>query len=803
MSTFLFSISDAEILRISLICVLVFAALQTWREKITRHTNWILSSAATLPLLLSFQFALLFFLPAYRYVVVTMLFLLLTGFGWYEIIIPSFLRTKFAYFILAPIIGLVLISVIGAYFIAFDINIRFLAPTLLLVSLISFLRQYRYNNVKLSLLLKEVRLVSRSTVIVYSGLITPVILILILPVLLPDYSTSAYRIGPDLATYAKMSQFFLDGGTWTEAGKRSSEFIGMTSSEINRYCTDTMSWPVMYYFRWGLTAYQSTVTVVTFTNHSFETAFISMVTPYLLMCGFILMWLRMQFKLSISIAILGALALVFNSNLLNLWYEGFYGNCYAMVFFPPILYIFSYHRSTENISQSDLIKLISFSSILMAACLSSYPEAVLFILSVSITITFIVDFLYNKTIKWSSYLMIACSAIIGLLIVLPCDFFEQWVVLAIKQLTEEGGNGYTQPLWALPSEILGLQNIYIHTPIALAAKSMSRSLMDLVFVYLTSGLVLLSILIYLRKIKSKGNIIFIASISMVAISACLVAYKSPHNNYTFMKMYIFHLPFLFLIFWGSLSSFRENFFIKSLVPFSHWLSLLVVIPTTISGLAYILQYKVESTLIHKERIALHKEIEDVDFKNTIIYASLLDNSRLDYMYPSIIPVPWLIPPLWRDKPYFHNFVNHKVYFFVEKRPKFEYYNERTKIIFENEWCYIVDSDKTIKDALQSTSLTPMISLWTNPFTNRRYNSINFELFDGLITFFREVDPKIKAHNLAMGLPPDFDPELYLQMHPILVKFWNSRGIFESGRPLLDHAEIHYRDFGAKDGWQYK
>lgn len=800
MSTFLFSISDAEILRISLICVLVFAALQTWREKITKRANLILNSAPTLPLLLSFQFALLFFLPAYRHVVVTLLFLFLTGISWYEIIIPSFLRTKFAYFILAPIIGLVLISVIGAYFIAFDINIRFLAPTLLLVSLISFLLQFSYNKEKLSLLFKELRFVSRSTIIVFSSLITPVILLLILPVLLSDYSTSAYRIGPDLATYAKMSQFYLDGGTWTEAGKRSIEFIGMSPVEVGRYCTDTMSWPPLFYYRWGLTAYQATVTVITFTDHSFETAFISMAIPYLLVCGFILMWLIIQFRLSISIAVLGALALTFNSNLLMMWYEGFYGNSFAMIFFPLVLYIFIYHRSTENISKNDLIKLILFSSILMAAGLSSYPEAVLFILSGFIAIVFMVDLLYNKTIKWSSYMIMFCSAIIGLLIVLPCDFLEEWAVFAYSQLFVEGGNGYPQPLWALPSEILGLQSIYLHQTIRLAGESLTRAVQDLVFACMSSGLILFSTLAYFRKNRSTGNILYIASIAMVIISACLVAYKSPHN-YTFMKMYVFHLPFLMLIFWGSLTAFSENSFLK-LDFFPRWLLLLVVIPTILSGLIYILQYKAESTLISEKRIALHKELKGVDFKNTVIYASLIGTSISDYLYAPVLSVPWLVPAHWKGKPYFYNFLHHKVYFLVEKRPKFEYYNSQTKIIFENEWCYIIDSGKTIKDALQSTSLTPMISIWTNPFTHKRYNSINFELFDGLITFFREVNPKIKAHNLAIGLPPDFDPELYLQMNPILIKFWNSKGIFESGRPLLDHAEIHYREFGAKEGWQY-
>jgi hypothetical protein len=62
----------------------------------------------------------------------------------------------------------------------------------------------------------------------------------------------------------------------------------------------------------------------------------------------------------------------------------------------------------------------------------------------------------------------------------------------------------------------------------------------------------------------------------------------------------------------------------------------------------------------------------------------------------------------------------------------------------------------------------------------------------------------KVHNIETGLPPDFDPKKYLELNPGLEKFWISKGIkHTSKKALLEHAEIHYRDFGAKDNWQYK
>jgi hypothetical protein len=61
----------------------------------------------------------------------------------------------------------------------------------------------------------------------------------------------------------------------------------------------------------------------------------------------------------------------------------------------------------------------------------------------------------------------------------------------------------------------------------------------------------------------------------------------------------------------------------------------------------------------------------------------------------------------------------------------------------------------------------------------------------------------QTHNLEVGLPIDFDPELYLELNPGLIEFWHSRGINKSGQDLLNHAELHYKNFGIKDNWKYK
>jgi uncharacterized membrane protein len=77
------------------------------------------------------------------------------------------------------------------------------------------------------------------------------------------------------------------------------------------------------------------------------------------------------------------------------------------------------------------------------------------------------------------------------------------------------------------------------------------------------------------------------------------------------------------------------------------------------------------------------------------------------------------------------------------------------------------------------------------------------IFCGTVIYMLPYITK-SVHNKTVGLPFDFDPETYLEINPGLEQFWTSKGIkHKSKKALLEHAETHYRDFGAKDNWKYK
>jgi hypothetical protein len=661
------------------------------------------------------QAFLLFYFLAYRNVVFIFVFLFFIGLNLYLLITPSFFRERFFCFVLIPLSGLLAISIIGSYFIGFNIDIKFLTPTLLIVSCIGYVLSFKFLRADFLEFFSEIKRDYSFVLLVYTLVLTPIILILISPVLILDYSTSPLRVGPDVGSYTKMSQYLLDGGTWSKSLQGIGALAGMSAGEITRYSSDTMSWPFAYYFRWGLTAFQTVVTDITFSKHSFETAFVSMVVPYLLTCGLALIWIRKVVSLSLVVTIFALAAFLFNPNMLNQWYEGFYGSTYAAGFLIPIMYMFSRLRSDDAFTTRDFRRSLAFSSILFAACLFSYAESVLFIFSVLTCFMFIIDITISKSIRWRAYLFIFGSGCLGLIIAIPCGFIFEWMMLAIKQVTEEGGNGYPQPLWALPSEIFGLQNIYLDATIGTAGKALSRTTLGIILPLISSICIFYAFFVYFKNERKEENILYLASIIMIVASVYYVFLKTPDNNYTYMKMYIFHFPILFVLFWISLNTLSEKHSaVFTLLRMKHQqdLFLLLSILITTNGLLYISKYQQEAIVIEDYRINLHSQTQHINFDNVIMYPPRSDSSWFT-MYTAIFSTPWMLPGTWKDVPYNADFEGYKVYLFIEKKPNEIIEVQNEYIVFENQYYLILDSGKTVLDGVSKTNRSMNFSTYTD------------------------------------------------------------------------------------------
>ena len=95
-----------------------------------------------------------------------------------------------------------------------------------------------------------------------------------------------------------------------------------------------------------------------------------------------------------------------------------------------------------------------------------------------------------------------------------------------------------------------------------------------------------------------------------------------------------------------------------------------------------------------------------------------------------------------------------------------------------------------------------ISVLIKPFRKILITLFIVVILAGL-AFFRYTLYKKEVHNKELGLPSDFDPEIYLKLNPGLQEYWESSGIHETGPALWHHAEVHYIGFGSRDGWVYR
>ncbi|WP_341915054.1 hypothetical protein [Polaromonas sp. YR568] len=647
------------------------------------------------------QLSLVLLFPAYRIIVITYLFLFAIGIG-INPVISSKVREKerFIFLLLAPLSGLLLVVVVGGFFIGLSLDIRYLVAALICLSMLGLLVNFYGNRANLSQLLSEMWVDLPRALVIVTVILTPLILLLIYPVLTSGYLTSPIRVAPDMAFYAYAEQFFLDGATWMDANKRVKEFEGMSAVEFNQYGDSTLSWALFYFFRWGTTAYHTLVTIVTFSKQAYETIFLSMVIPHLLQCGLIFFWLKKQKHVGTGAALIGFFAFALNANVLNFWYEGFYANALGLCFFTLLMMGYEALRVSNQDSQKETVRQVLLLALVFVAGFFCLIDGAVFILLPFFMFAFLVDLLINRSIKWRPYIILVIGWGLAML-VLPSGHVVDWARYAWAQLMQAGGNGYMQPHWALPHEILGFVNIYELT-LQSPGTLLSRSTLNIIFGCVLSYAILHALILNFKITKPDVNVLQIASIVFVVIWGVLIFWKKPDNNYLYMKIYIFFAAILFMAFWSAIGAIFDKY--SSSLVAKNIVFLLMGLPIIASGSNYIIQYKNEATLIEEFKISLHEDVKGVNFQNVIMYPYRLQSNRV--MYPAILSTPWIVPgdwvaDRWKDKPYFRSYLNHKVYLFVEKDMNKKYELQAGTIIFENACCLIVDSGKLLKDGVKT------------------------------------------------------------------------------------------------------
>lgn len=158
------------------------------------------------------QITLIYVFPVYRHVLFFYSFLFFLGFNIHLIYRPLIFKKDNLSFLLIPFYGFTLLTIIGSYFIAFSLDLNLILPILIAMTMLVFFIKYKNKIISYAFICDSNNKL-KTYIIIFTSTLTPIILLLISPVLLNESHTSAYRIGPDLASYAKMAQFLIDGGT--------------------------------------------------------------------------------------------------------------------------------------------------------------------------------------------------------------------------------------------------------------------------------------------------------------------------------------------------------------------------------------------------------------------------------------------------------------------------------------------------------------------------------------------------------------------------------------------------------------
>jgi hypothetical protein len=118
------SLSDLDVLLLSLLSFLIILVVtEVGRRAFSKtSTRKVASRVFTMGLLFG-QILLLWFLPGYRSLLIAYLFLFAIGINQHIVLTPDSFKEKYVYFVLAPLHGLLLLSVVGSYFIGLSIQI--------------------------------------------------------------------------------------------------------------------------------------------------------------------------------------------------------------------------------------------------------------------------------------------------------------------------------------------------------------------------------------------------------------------------------------------------------------------------------------------------------------------------------------------------------------------------------------------------------------------------------------------------------------------------------------------------------
>lgn len=579
------------------------------------------------------------------------MYLFFVGLGSYCFLTPKYIQKTIMLPFLAPMYGLILMSIINVYYMYSNSQVTKSIYPLAVIGLISLLLAIFYKKEIFIEAYNRAKSCNKFDFLKIA-LVISILMFILTPSLRAGFSTTPYRIGIDQAGYAEAAQFLLDGGTYKQAEDNLKAQFGETdilnALKKERFALNQNSIiDAEFIVNWPRCGYHTVVaTLSSFinSNHVYETEFILLIIPYALIFALGYFLMKHKFNFSSNFSYLVALALTLNCNMLNLYYEG----QYAQIFFLPmfILLLISYLSVRESNEEFKLKSMFSpkssysiiFPSLLVAGIGSCYLESLLLFIGFC-AITTIYDFISSRKIKYASIFTLVTACFIGLMAILPQSL--KMIQAMIRLSSQFAASGFWQPKWASIPEMLGIFNIYTQESVKFPYMLLLRSNIDLLINIVLSIFIVIFIFIAIRKNKTIDKSFWLAAPTVILLIYLKTRSLDHVHNYQYMKTYTIFLPLLFVLSFAAIE-FVSNLSDKTKKKVINSIKYLFIAAVIFSGLSYIKQYDTEAGYVTKDMYALNTLSKKVDLNSYAIYVEKSGLTAIkEHMLISLIPFNWL------------------------------------------------------------------------------------------------------------------------------------------------------------------
>jgi len=630
-------------------------------------------------------------------------FLSLCGLYLYRSIVPRALCNRYSGVILPAFLGSASIAILGSGYIALSWRLYSLFLLLCVFSTSVLIAELFLNRKRFSWKRSAEWLHRTNTLLI---ILLPLLIVTLLPLLHANVLTSPFRIGPDLASYAKMAQYLIDGFNLNDAFARKAEFASMSAGEINRFADATMSWPFLYWYRWGLSSFQVMFYYFAHAKHIFEVEFLSLAFSQFFNSAIIFLILTQIFEVGVPISIATGYLSAFNANLLNLWFEGFYGNMFALSFWSAILLMFLFLLRESSQASKETYKIFVTLILFWLALFLSYSEMAMFLIPAVGVFIFLFDRIFFRTIHLKKMGLLISSFIVSFLLAIPFGFIFELTRLAFKQVVENGGNGFTQPRWANLPEILGVFNIYSKISPELSGVELPSGIYMFAASMFFTILILVIWIIRFRKDRRAFPSVLLGALFFVSLIR-YKAIKAGQINYLYMKAYIFALPILICYLGAALNSFLKIQKTDAIAKALYVGSFIILLAIPISGAKYIFRYVQQQRLVDPALFPFHDFYISHKNENFIMISKNCDYGTEpmphgivltpEFMLATVVPFYWIVPNLWEGQTYYERVFDKKILNLVRLKEAFQGAFKDQRIVYRSAQYALIDTGQYVRD----------------------------------------------------------------------------------------------------------